>query len=83
MIGIPSRKPRIKTVLQSEANECGLACLTMLANFHRHDISLSYLRSLFPLSQRGMNLAEIVELAGQLDLDAQGSRFPTPRNWPI
>ena len=72
MIGIPSRKPRIKTVLQSEANECGLACLTMLANFHRHDISLSYLRSLFPLSQRGMNLAEIVELAGQLDLDAQG-----------
>jgi ATP-binding cassette, subfamily B, bacterial CvaB/MchF/RaxB len=72
MIGIPSRKPRIRTVLQSEANECGLACLTMLANFHRHDISLSYLRSLFPLSQRGMNLAEIVELAGQLDLDAQG-----------
>ncbi|MFX4899021.1 cysteine peptidase family C39 domain-containing protein, partial [Acinetobacter baumannii] len=27
---------------------------------------------LFPLSQRGMTLAEIVELAGQLDLDAQG-----------
>jgi ATP-binding cassette, subfamily B, bacterial CvaB/MchF/RaxB len=72
MIGMLSRQPRVKTILQSEANECGLACLAMLANFHRHDISLSYLRSLFPLSQRGMNLAEIVELAGQLDLDAQG-----------
>ena len=72
VMDILSRKPRIKTVLQNEINECGLACLTMLANFHRHDISLSYLRSLFPLSLRGMTLAEIVELAGKLDLDAQG-----------
>jgi ATP-binding cassette subfamily B protein RaxB len=72
MKGLLTQKQSIKTVLQSEANECGLACLTMLANFHRHDISLSYLRSLFPLSQRGMTLAEIVDLAGQLELDAQG-----------
>jgi ATP-binding cassette subfamily B protein RaxB len=72
MKGLLTFKPRIKTVLQSEANECGLACLTMLANFHRHDISLSYLRSLYQLSQRGMTLAEIVTLAGQLDLDTQG-----------
>jgi ATP-binding cassette subfamily B protein RaxB len=72
MLAIPGMRRRIKPVLQNEANECGLACLTMIANFHKHDISLSYLRSLFPLSQRGMTLAEIVELAGQLDLDAQG-----------
>jgi len=71
-LSIPGLQRRVKPVLQSEANECGLACLTMLANYHKHDISLSYLRSLFPLSQRGMTLAEIVELAGQLDLDAQG-----------
>ena len=63
---------RVKTVLQNEAMECGIACLTMLANFHRHDISLPYLRSLFPVSQRGMTLADIVGLAGQLGLDAQG-----------
>ena len=67
-----ARKPRIKTVLQNEANECGLACLAMLANFHRHDIGLPYLRSLFPPSRRGMTLAEIADLGGQLGLDAQG-----------
>jgi len=72
VIDILGKKRRLKTVLQSEANECGLACLTMLANFHGHDISLSYLRSLFPLSRRGITLAEIVRLADQLDLDAQG-----------
>jgi len=72
MKGLLGGKPRIKTVLQNEANECGLACLAMLANFHRHDIGLPYLRSLLPPSRRGMTLAEVADLAGQLGLDAQG-----------
>jgi len=71
-MGFLARKPAIKSILQSEANECGLACLAMLANFHSHDIGLPYLRSMFPLSRRGMTLAEITALAGQLGLDAQG-----------
>jgi len=70
-LDILNRKPRVRTVLQSEANECGLACLAMVANFHGHDISLSYLRSLFPLSLRGMTFPEIAKLADQLDLDIQ------------
>ncbi|MCL2713033.1 MAG: peptidase domain-containing ABC transporter [Alphaproteobacteria bacterium] len=72
VLDILSRKRRVRTVLQGEANECGLACLAMVANYHSHDISLSYLRSLFPLSLRGMTFGEIVRLADKLDLDAQG-----------
>ena len=67
-----SGRRRIVSILQAEASECGLACLTMIANYHRHDIGLSYVRGLFPLSRSGMTLAQMVEVAAKLDLDAQG-----------
>ncbi len=65
-------KRRVRSILQNEANECGLAALAMVANYHRHDIDLAYLRALFPLSRNGMTLAGIVTLADSLDLDASG-----------
>ncbi|MGY2050800.1 peptidase domain-containing ABC transporter [Methylobacterium sp. JK268] len=65
-------RQRVRTVLQAEDNECGLACLAMVANFHRHAIDLPYLRALFPLSRNGMTLADIVGVADGLDLDAAG-----------
>ncbi|WP_156387697.1 MULTISPECIES: peptidase domain-containing ABC transporter [unclassified Methylobacterium] len=67
-----NRRRAVKPILQSEANECGLACLAMIANYHRHDVDLTYMRTLFPLSRSGMTLANIVEVAGALSLDAQG-----------
>lgn len=72
MIPFLSTRRRIATVLQNEANECGLACLTMIANYHRHEIGLAWVRGLWPVSRAGMTLAEIVELADKLGLDAQG-----------
>jgi ATP-binding cassette subfamily B protein RaxB len=65
-------KRPVRTVMQSETMECGLACLVMVANAYRHDLDLPYLRALFPPSRRGMTFAEIVEVAGQIGLDAQG-----------
>ena len=67
-----ARRRAVRPVAQSEAKECGLACLAMIANVHRHDIDLSYLRALFPLSQSGMSLGDIVEVAEGLGLDANG-----------
>jgi ATP-binding cassette, subfamily B, bacterial CvaB/MchF/RaxB len=67
-----TRRRAVRSVAQSEAKECGLACLAMIANYHRHDIDLSYLRALFPLSQTGMSLGDIVEVAEGLGLDANG-----------
>ncbi len=70
--GILAGRRRVRSLVQSEANECGLTCLAMVANYHRHDIGLSYLRALFPLSRSGMTLGDIVELADGLGLDAGG-----------
>lgn len=70
--GILAGRRRVRTLVQSETNECGLTCLAMVANYHRHDIDLSYLRALFPLSRTGMSLGDIVELADGLGLDAGG-----------
>lgn len=70
--GILAGRRRVRSLVQSETNECGLTCLAMVANYHRHDIGLSYLRALFPLSRTGMTLGDIVELADGLGLDAGG-----------
>ncbi|MGV1768511.1 cysteine peptidase family C39 domain-containing protein, partial [Rhizobium rhizogenes] len=34
-------RSRIEPLLQSEAAECGLACLTMVAGYHGHRVTLS------------------------------------------
>ena len=41
------RGGRIRPVLASEAAECGLACLAMIANSHGHDLDLTRLRQRF------------------------------------
>ncbi|NTI26914.1 cysteine peptidase family C39 domain-containing protein, partial [Rhizobium rhizogenes] len=37
-------RSRIEPLLQSEAAECGLACLAMVAGYHGHRVTLSELR---------------------------------------
>lgn len=66
------RQKAVKSIVQAETMECGLACLAMIANYHQHAIDLPYLRSIFKPALRGMTLAEIFEVAQTLNLDAQG-----------
>lgn len=67
-----SKKPRVRTMLQSEQQECGLTCLAMIANAHGHDVDLPYMRSIHQINRGGMSLAEIYNLAGLFGLDARG-----------
>ncbi|WP_329922486.1 peptidase domain-containing ABC transporter [Stenotrophomonas geniculata] len=53
-------------VIQSEATECGLACLTMVASHHGNNIGLRELRRRHCLSLKGATLAQIIEVAGSL-----------------
>ncbi len=62
----------IKTVLQAQASECGLACLAMIANFHGHRIDIAYMRSLLAVSRKGNSLAQLADAASRLGLDARG-----------
>jgi len=53
-------------MLQTEATECGLACLAMVASYHGHDVDLAGLRRRFSTSLKGATLAQVMAMAGQL-----------------
>jgi ATP-binding cassette, subfamily B, bacterial CvaB/MchF/RaxB len=59
-------RKRVPLILQSEAAECGLACLAMIASAHGHETDLLTLRRRFELSSRGATLARLMEIAEQL-----------------
>lgn len=66
-----SGKKRLPIILQTEATECGLACLTMIARFYGHDVDLNGMRTRYPVSLKGVSLDALIDLSGQMDL---GSR---------
>jgi ATP-binding cassette subfamily B protein RaxB len=53
-------------MLQTEAAECGVACLAMIASFHGHDVDLAGLRRKFSTSLKGATLAQVMGMAGKL-----------------
>lgn len=53
-------------ILQTEAAECGLACLAMVAGFHGHQVDLASLRRQHALSLKGATLSHLIQIAGQL-----------------
>ena len=56
---------RLPVILQTEAAECGLACLAMVACFHGHRIDLAGLRRRFTVSLKGATLADLMQVAGR------------------
>lgn len=67
-------RPQLPLVRQSEAAECGLACLAMVAGFHGHRTTLSHMRRRFPISLRGVTLAQLMTMAEAMGLDARPLR---------
>jgi ATP-binding cassette, subfamily B, bacterial CvaB/MchF/RaxB len=65
---------RVPLVLQSEAAECGLACLAMVAAHAGLHTDLPTLRQRFSLSLKGVTLADLVRMAGQLGLQSRPLR---------
>lgn len=59
---------RLPMIRQSEAAECGLACLAMVAGYYGHHADLPSLRRRFALSLKGVKLAQLVEMAQVLGL---------------
>ncbi|GGD51873.1 peptidase domain-containing ABC transporter [Pseudoxanthomonas indica] len=60
--------------LQSEASECGLACLAMIASYHGDSRGLRALRGSHSVSQKGATLLRLIEIAGDLGLRARALR---------
>lgn len=66
---------QIPLVLQSEAAECGLACLAMVAGYHGYRTDLSTLRRRFSISLKGATLKQLIDIAGQLNLASRPLRL--------
>jgi ATP-binding cassette subfamily B protein RaxB len=65
---------RVPLLLQTEAAECVLACLAMVAAAHGHRTDLSTLRQRFSLSLKGATMADLVRMAGELRFNPRALR---------
>src|SRR3954451_9047965 len=68
-------RSRLPSILQTEAAECGLACLAMVAGFHGHGIDLNTLRRRYPVSLKGVTLRGLIQVANQMQLACRPLRF--------
>jgi len=60
---------------QTEAAECGLACIAMVAGFHGYNTSLNELRQKFSLSIEGCTLLDLMNFAEKLQLSSRPLRI--------
>jgi ATP-binding cassette subfamily B protein RaxB len=67
--------PKLPVILQTEAAECGLACLAMIATYHGRGTDLTALRRRYPVSLKGTTLAALIETAERLGLAARAVRL--------
>ncbi len=65
---------RVPVVLQTEAAECALACLAMIAAASGHRTDLPTLRQRFSLSLKGATMADLVRMAGDLKFNPRAVR---------
>ncbi|PRC94877.1 peptidase domain-containing ABC transporter [Solimicrobium silvestre] len=65
----------MKLILQTEASECGLACLAMVANHYGYHSDLADLRRQFSVSLKGATLAQIMRHAAGMELSARPLRL--------
>jgi ATP-binding cassette, subfamily B, bacterial CvaB/MchF/RaxB len=65
---------RVPVILQTEAAECGLACLAMVAAAHGHRADLPTLRRRFSVSLKGVTLNDMVRMADQMLLLSRALR---------
>lgn len=72
LMGFFKRQPPL--ILQSEAAECGLACLASISNFYARSCDLISLRSQFDISLKGSTLSSLIQLAEALGFNSRPVR---------
>ena len=68
LLNFSGRGRRLPVIHQTEAAECGLACLSMIAWYYGHRIDLNTLRRRHPVSLKGVTLRALIEVASNLNL---------------
>ena len=62
---------RVTLERQTEAAECGLACLAMIAGFHGYRTDLRFLRQRFPISLKGATLKTLIGVADEIGFNSR------------
>lgn len=65
----------LPVILQTEAAECGLACLAMILNHHGAATDLAALRTRHSVSMTGVTLATLTDIAQREQLGTRGLRL--------
>jgi ATP-binding cassette subfamily B protein RaxB len=63
---------RVPIIVQSEAPECGIACVAMIAGFHGLRTDLAAMRRRLSPSMRGVTLKHIAAVAQELQMSFRG-----------
>lgn len=63
---------RVPMILQSEAPECGVACVAMIASYHGLRTDLSAMRLRLSPSMRGVTLQHIAAMASTMNMSLRG-----------
>ncbi|KVD20192.1 ABC transporter [Burkholderia ubonensis] len=66
---------RLPVILQTQAAECGLACVGMVAGYFGHDIDMMHLRQRFNTSLKGATLGDVMRIAQRLGLASRALRL--------
>lgn len=66
---------RLPVMLQTQAAECGLACIGMIARYFGHSLDMISLRRRFNPSQKGARLNDIMLAASRLGLTSRALRL--------
>ena len=66
-------RPSVPMILQTEASECGLACLCMIAAYHGREMTLVRARQQFNISLNGTRATDLIEMGHAVHL--QGRAF--------
>jgi len=67
---------RTPVILQSEAPECGVACMAMIASYHGLRTDLSAMRLRLAPSMKGVTLKHIATIAESMGMSARGVKAP-------
>ena len=66
----------VPLILQSEAPECGIACVAMIASYHGHRTDLAAMRMRLAPSMKGVTLQHIAAIAQSMKLSPRGVQAP-------
>ncbi|HKS33448.1 MAG TPA: peptidase domain-containing ABC transporter [Enterobacteriaceae bacterium] len=66
---------RLPVIRQTQAAECGLTCVGMIANYYGHDFDMLSLRRRFSTSLKGATLSDVISIGQRLGLTSRALRI--------